>query len=77
MAYQYAHYGVEYSLDRRECVKVDALDSQKNAGKGIFGKGYLLSERAAAERAAAERAAATRWQLSPQERRIVEGLSRG
>ena len=81
MAYQYAHYGVEYSLDRRECVKVDALDSQKNAGKSIFGKGYLLSERAAAERAAAERAAAeraaaTKWQLSDREREIIRSLGK-
>ena len=46
---------------------------------GIFGGGYLLSERAAAERAAAERAAAERAaahkvELSTREREIVQHL---
>ncbi len=81
-----AKHGVRIDIPFDECYFIRTLDAQRAAGKSIFGGGYLLSEqkaseraaaeRAAAERAAAERAAATRWQLSPQERRIVEGLSR-
>ena len=43
-------------------------------GKGIFGGGLLLSERAAAERAAAERAAAHKWRLSERERAMTAAL---
>ena len=62
-----------------ECERITALDEQREAGKGIFGSGLLLSERAAAERAAAERAAAERaaaqtWTLSGRERARVRAL---
>ena len=43
---------------------------------GVFGGGFLLSERAAAERAAAERAAAHKVELSAREREIVEQLGK-
>ena len=76
MAYQYAEHGVEYILDRREAEKIAALDSQRADKKAIFGKGFLLSPRAAAERAAAERAAATRWHISDREWEIINGLKR-
>ena len=66
MAYRYSQYGVEYTLRSSDCVKIEALDSQRAKGKAIFGKGFLLSERAAAERAAAER-----WQLSERELTIT------
>jgi len=59
-ASQYSHYGIDYRLEKADCVKIAALDAQRGKGKTIFGAGYLLSERAAAERAAAERAAAER-----------------
>lgn len=45
--------------------------TDRRSGKGIFGGGLPLSERAAAERAAAER-----WSLSARERRMVEELSK-
>ena len=62
-------------IRRGECCRVAALDSQRAAGKAVFGGGLLLSERAAAERAAAERAAAERaaaerWSISDRERRM-------
>ena len=67
-------------IRRGECCRVAALDSQRAAGKAVFGGGLLLSERAAAERAAAERAAAERaaaervaaerWFISDRERRM-------
>ena len=82
MAYRYSQYGVEFILHQNECVKISALDSQKERGKksGIFGKGFLISDDAAsrkrtAERLAAERLAAERWQLSERELKIIEELS--
>ncbi|MBR2706092.1 MAG: ParB N-terminal domain-containing protein [Mogibacterium sp.] len=79
MMNRWGRYGVEQAFTRDESVLIDALDAQKEAGKSIYGKGLLLSERAAAERAAAERAAAERaaamkWQLSDREKEIVKSL---
>lgn len=58
--------GVPYGEGER----IDALDSQRNAKKSIFGGGLLVSERLAAERAAA-----TVWELSDREKEIVRQLS--
>ena len=74
MVNRYSKYGVDFSVPVAESYPCSALDAQKEAGKVIFGKGYLLSERAAAERAAAERAAATKWSLSEREWGIVKSL---
>ena len=79
IAARWCKYGVEYSVSRADSVRVPALDQQRVRGISSYGSALLLSaraaaERAAAERAAAERAAAERWQLSPRERRISEGL---
>ena len=71
------HWGADFAVSHADCAKVLALDSQRDAGKGIFGSGLLLSERAAAERAAAERARVDPefvWELSPRELAIVESL---
>lgn len=75
-------YGQEFQLRSSECVKISELDAMKESGKGIFGSGLLLSEKAAAEKAAAEKAAAEKaaaekWKLSPRERKIVKSLGRG
>ena len=79
MMQRWAKYGVDYRLRRSDCARVSALDSQREAGKAIYGGGLLLSpgaaeRRAAAERAAAERAAATRWPLSERERALCASL---
>ena len=55
------------------------LDSQRGAGKTVFGNGFLLSEKAAAEKVAAEKAAAEkagakRWELSEREKEIIRRL---
>ena len=71
-----SRYGIDFSVSRAESVSIDALDAQKEQGRAIYGKGYLVSERAAAERAAAERAAAIRFTLSPREREIVAQLGK-
>lgn len=72
-------HGIDYSIASDACIDIDALDSQKDYGKSVFGNGLLLSERAAAERAAAERAAAERaasqhWQLSAREIELQHSL---
>ena len=82
----YAAHHTRYAVPKGECCRVSALDSQRAVGKGIYGDGLLLSERAAAERAAAERAAAERaaaerakahvWELSERER-AMQGMLGG
>ena len=67
-------YGQEFSVPSSECFFIRKLESQKAAGKTLFGSGYLISEKAAAEKAAAEKAAATRWPLSEREKDIIKSL---
>lgn len=58
--------------------KLSRLDDQRASGKGLFGGGFLISDRAAAEVKAAEVKAkqeAIEWQLSDNERDIVARLS--
>ena len=69
MVAKYSKYGIPFSVTKDETFPIDALDMQKEAGKAIYGKGYLL-----AERAAAERAAAVQWKLSDREMEIVRSL---
>ena len=83
------HHHTTFALKRSECAFIRGIDALGD--KGIFGGGFIISERAAAERvaaeraaaeraaaerAAAERAAATFWELSPREREIQRMLSR-
>ena len=76
------------TIRRSDSYFIRALDAQKEAGNnGIYGSGYLLSEKAAAEKAAAEKAAAekaaaekaaaTVWELSEREWEIVHSLGGG
>lgn len=71
---------VDFSVSAAECEFIGAMDSQRDAGKSVFGGGYLLSDRAAAELKAAEQRAAVdtiEWQLSERERAIIERLNTG
>ena len=68
--------GVGLRLSASDVSFVRALDAQREAGKTIYGAGFLLSEKAAAEKAAAEKAAAEKWQLSEREWEIVHSLGR-
>lgn len=71
--------GIGFSIERAAAFYVDALDSQRAAGKDIFGGGLLISSKAAAEKVAAEKAAAEKvivWKLSPRECAIVEALDK-
>ena len=67
----FAAHSVPYEVERRETRKVANLDALRKMGKGVFGGGVLLSERAAAERAAAERI-----ELSEREKEIVRSIGR-
>ena len=69
---RWSRYGIDFELKKAESERTAALDAQKEEGKSIFGKGFLLSERAAAERAAAHQ-----WKLSEREREIVKRLGGG
>ena len=69
-----ASYGVSLEIMPDSCTPIRSLESQRAAGKAIYGGGLLLSSQSAAEKAAAEKAAATKWQLSDAEREIINGL---
>ena len=83
LCYMAAH-GVSLEIGERDTHFIRSLDAQKSSGKGLFGSGFLLSEKAAAEKAAAEKAAAEKaaaekvntniWELSDREWAIVRGL---
>lgn len=80
-----ASRGGSLTIRRGEGVRVGALDSQRAAGKSVFGGGLLVTdavaERVAAERVAAERVvaerAALKWELSERERKMLEDLRHG
>ena len=69
-------YGIPFEVAVGQSCAISSLDSQRESKKAIYGKGYLVSEKAAAEKAAAEKAAATRWTLSDRERAIIAKLSK-
>ena len=80
LGYMAAH-GTSLEVEEKDTYFIRALDSQKESGKGLFGSGFLLSEKAAAEKAAAEKAAAEKvdtniWELSDREREIVKSLGK-
>ena len=67
-----AKHGVALKIPKAEAAYIRTLDSMRAAGvSGIYGSGFLLSERAAAERAAA-----ISWPLSIQERAAVKALGK-
>ena len=74
MVMKYSEYGIDFRVLRGDAKYIVALDNQRQAGKTIFGGGYLLSERAAAERAAAKKRGAIIWELSEREKAFVKAL---
>ena len=75
LGYMAAH-GTSLEIDAKDVHFIRALDSQKESGKGLFGSGFLLSEKAAAEKAAAEKIDTNIWELSDRERDIVKSLGK-
>ena len=66
-----SRYGIPFEVAVGQSCAISSLDSQRESKKAIYGKGYLVSEKAAAEKAAA-----TRWTLSDRERAIIAKLSK-
>jgi hypothetical protein len=76
--------GISIKIDKKDAKHLRALECQKKHKKGIFGSGFLLSEKAAAEKAAAEKAAAEKaaaeketkiiWELSEKEIKIIKSM---
>lgn len=62
--------GLELKINKSECAYVSNIDYLKDIGKGLYGGGFLLSEKAAAEKAAA-----SRLKLSEREREIIKMLN--
>lgn len=85
LGYMAAH-GTSIEIEAKDVYFIRSLDSQKESGKGMFGSGFLLSEKstkkksvayqAAAEKAAAEKVDANIWELSDREREIVKSLGK-
>jgi hypothetical protein len=67
--------GIEFSVPVAESEPISQLDSQRESGKAIFGKGYIVSDRVFEEREKAEREKAERWELSDREREIIKRLN--
>ena len=72
--------GIELKIRKKSCEPISDSDSAKEQGRGLYGGGYMLSDKAAAERAAAEREAlqkaiATRLNLSDREKAIIARLN--
>ena len=63
---KWSKYGVAFSVMRSDAVLINELDAQKAAGRTIFGRGLLLSERAAA----------TKWTLSARELELSASLGK-
>ena len=71
MVSQYSKYGIHFEVSCEESVAISQLDSQKESGKAIFGKGYLINSKKKAEREKAER-----WELSEREIKIIKSLDK-
>lgn len=70
----YSRLGIEFGFNADESKNIACLDNQKEAGKAIYGSGYLISENKRAERERAGRERAERWELSEREKRIIATL---
>jgi hypothetical protein len=83
--HQCAKHGVDFIIRKGECYPIEELDAQAEAGKAIYGKGYLVSDRVVERRLEAElikaqhdkeeQENAQQWELSERERAIIEGLN--
>ena len=81
----YSRCGITFVVKKSECYPIEELDAQREVGKAIYGKGYLISDRVVERRDAAEEIRAqwnrekaeptTVWPLSDRERAIIEQLN--
>ena len=76
--------GISIFFDKKDLMYIRFLDAQKEHGKGLYGNGFIASDKAAVTIAAATAAAATAaaqkdvnvfvWELSEREMDIVKSL---
>lgn len=78
---QLSKNGVDFKLKKEDCYFIRQLEHQKEHGKVLFGAGYLISKAKTEEIAKAkkimkakEEAEAFRWELSDNEKAIIERL---
>ena len=71
---EFSRLGIDFQVPVESSYHIRQLDAQKESKKGIFGSGYLISEKIKAEREKAEREKAERWELSEREMDIVRQL---
>ena len=74
MVQKYVELGIPFEIGKESVYHCGGLDSQKKHKKGLFGSGFLLSEKAAAEKAAAEKKNVIVWELSNREKEIIKSL---
>lgn len=77
----FSRLGIDFVMTKAETVSISQLDAQKESGKAIYGKGYLISEhlfeeREKAEREKVEREKVEQWKLSEREKAIIKKLSK-
>lgn len=76
---QLSQYGVEFKLKKDDCYFIRKLEHQKEHDKGIFGGGYLISKEKAEAIAKVKKLAKAevfRWELSDNEKAIIERLGK-
>ena len=57
---KYSKHGLDFRVTVAESAQIGELDAQKEVGKAIYGKGYLISPRLAEQREACEAETKTR-----------------
>ena len=77
----YSKAQIDFRVSREEGMIIWRLDEQRAAGKELFGRGVLLSQKGHKARAAAdarlrEARKVIRWELSERERKIVDEMSK-
>lgn len=72
---KYIPRGVSLRIPREETHFTLALDSQRKVGKGLYGSGFIISDRIAKTLLNAPKEPPTYWELSDREREIIRELS--
>lgn len=65
--------GISLTFDKKDVKHCRRMDAQKKHGKGLFGSGFIASDKAAAA-AAAENDTIIIWELSEREKKIIKSL---
>ena len=80
-----SRFGFDFVGRRSQCEPIEELDAQREVGKALYGKGFIISDNLVNEREIIEKqiaekeeemkANATKWELSDRERDIIERLN--